>query len=111
MTRMKRKVFWIVFLVLGIAIPFFLATLPIFKAVSWDGHSETDIDGSSIGCSSTDWKSSGGILVFEGIKHYSSAENARNALEKNLGNYGAIIERKKKPGYLSDVDERIIATS
>jgi hypothetical protein len=111
MTKMKRKVFWIAFLVLGIIITFALSSKHTFRAVSWDIHIQADADGNLINYLLTTWNSSDSIVILETEASYSSLENARNALEKKLENYGAIIERKKKPGYLSDVDERIIATT
>ncbi|MBI3650140.1 MAG: hypothetical protein HY231_03750 [Acidobacteria bacterium] len=109
MIKTRRKVFWLIALLgLGGVIIYFLATQHIFRAVSWDGHDETDVDGSRIGVGSTDWKSTDGVWVFEVSRYYSSPENARNALEKILENHGTIIERKKKPKAFSDVDERII---
>jgi hypothetical protein len=109
MANLKKKTIWIlVSLGFALAVSYFFAIQQRFTAVSQDGHSETDIDGSRIGVGSTDWQSPDGMLVFEYRRHYSSPENARNALEKYLETCGNIIERQKNPERFSSVAERIL---
>jgi hypothetical protein len=84
------------------------ATGEVFRIVSQDGHSGTDAGGAQYGYGSTEWESSSGIRISEGVTHYSSAENARKALETYLASGVIVTERRKNPGKFSGVDERVV---
>ncbi len=99
---MKRKAIYIgiagITLLVFVTIIYILLFETSFRAVSYDGRS---------GASSTDWKSSDGMMVYEVTYYYSSEAEAQKELEKWL-NGETIIEREKNPGLFSEVDERVV---
>ena len=104
MSKMKRKAIYLsiacITFLLGIIVVSTLLFQKSFRAVSYDGRG---------GVSTTDWKSSDGVMVYEARYYYSSEAEARKDIEDRLRGAATIIEREKNPYFLSGVDERIIA--
>jgi hypothetical protein len=109
----RRSPYLLVIIIVGLTAGCGKLWNPAFNEISWDGYSYSGggENGPGFGCGITIWESREGELVHESLRTYSSPDDARKALERELKSRGTIIERKQSPEAGREIYERVVIRS